>query len=82
MRAADMVYINPVIITLAINGSNVPTERQTDSESKHMTQLCYLQETYFVTLEMDRKIYHANTRQRRAGVDVLVSDTETSKERY
>ena len=41
-----------------------------------MTQLCYLQDTHFVTLEMDRKIYHANTSQKRAGVDVLVSDTK------
>ena len=71
------------IITLNINGLNVPTKRQRLAEwiQKQDPCICCLQETHLKTgdtyrLKVKRwkKIFHANRDQKKAGVAILISD--------
>ena len=71
------------IITLNVNGLNVPTRRQRLAEwiQKQDPYICCLQETHLKTRETYRlkvkgwtKIFHANRDQNKAGVAILISD--------
>ena len=71
------------IITLNVNGLNAPTKRQTLAEwiQKQDPYICCLQETHLKTRDTYRlkvkgwkKISHANTDQKKAGVAILISD--------
>ena len=71
------------IITLNINGLNVPTKRQRLDEwiQKQYPYIFCLQETHLKTgntyrLKMKgwKKIFHANRDQKKAGVAILISD--------
>ena len=71
------------IITLNVNGLNVPTKRQRLTEwiQKQDPYICCLQGTHLETRDTYRlkvkgwkKIFHANRDQRKAGVTILISD--------
>ena len=71
------------IITLNVNGLNAPTRRQRLAEciQKQGPYICCLQEThhkkgdtYGLKVKAWKKIFHANTDQRKAGVAILISD--------
>ena len=71
------------IITLKINGLNIPTKRQRLAEriQKQDSYICCLQETHLQTRDTYRlkvkgwkKIFHANGDQKKAGVAILTSD--------
>ena len=71
------------IITLNVNGSNVPTKRQRLAEwiQKQDPYICCLQETHLKTgdtyrlkVKGQKKIIHANRDQKKAGVAILISD--------
>ena len=71
------------IITLNINGLNAPTKRQRLAEwiQKQDPYIFCLQETHLKTRDTYRlkvkgwkKIFHANTDQKKAGVAILISD--------
>ena len=70
------------IITLNVNGLNAPTKRQTgwmDTKTRH--NICCLQETHFRPQDTYRlkvrewkNIFHADGKQKKAGVAILISD--------
>ena len=69
------------IITLNINGLNVPTKRHRLAEWIHKQDpyICCLQETHFRPRDTNRlkvrgwkKIFHANGNQKKAGVALLI----------
>ena len=71
------------IITLNVNGLNVPTKRQRLAEwiQKQDPYISCLQETCLKTRDTYRlkvkgwkKIFHANRDQKKAGVAILISD--------
>ena len=71
------------IITLNVNGLNVPTKRQRLAEwiQKQDPYIWCLQETRLETRDTYRlkvkdwkKIFHANGDQKKAGVAILISD--------
>ena len=71
------------IITLNVNGLNVPTKRQRLAEwiQKQNPYICCLQETYLKKRDTYRlkvkgwkKIFHSNRDQEIAGVAILISD--------
>ena len=71
------------IITLNVNGLNVPTKRQRLAEWIHKQDpyICCLQEfhlktrdTYRLKVKGWKKIFHANRDQKKAGVAILISD--------
>ena len=66
------------IITLNVNGLNAPTKRQTGWIQKQDPYICYLQETHFRPKDTYRlkvrgwkNIFHANGKQKKAGVAIL-----------
>lgn len=65
-----MVDINSAvsIITLNVNALNAPIKQQRLSEKIKKTQLCvvYKKHTYRVKVKRWRKIYYANTNQKKA----------------
>ena len=68
------------IITLNVNGLNVPTKGHRLAEWI-LNHICYLQETHFrsgntyrLKLRKERKIIHANGNQKKSGVVILISD--------
>ena len=72
-----------LIITLNVNGLNEPIKRHRVTEwiKKQDTSICCLQETHLKLKDMHRlkvkgwkKIFHANNKEKKAGVAVLVSD--------
>ena len=72
-----------LIITLNVNGLNLPTKRQRLAEGiqKQDTYICSLQKTHFRPRDTYRlkvrgwkKIFHANGNQKKAGVAILISD--------
>ena len=72
-----------LIITLNVNGLNAPIKRHRVTEwiIKQDPSICYLQETLFKPKDIHRlkvkgwkKIFHANNREKKAGITVLVSD--------
>ena len=71
------------IITLNVNGLNAPTKRHRLAEwiQKQDSYICCLQETHFRPRDTYRlkvrgwkKIFHANAKQKKAGVANLISD--------
>ena len=71
------------IITLNVNGLNVPTKRQRLAEwiQKQDPYICCLQKTHLKTRDTYRlkvkgwkKISHVNRDQKKAGVAILISD--------
>ena len=71
------------IITLNVNGLNVPTKRHRLAEwiQKQDTYICCLLETHFsprdtyrLKVRGQKKIFHANGNQKKAGVAILISD--------
>ena len=71
------------IITLNVNGLNAPTKRQRLAEwiQKQDPFICCLQEahlktrgTYRLKVKSWKKIFHANRDQKKAGVEILISD--------
>ena len=71
------------IITLNVNGLNVPSKRQRLAEwiQKQDPYICCLQETHLKTRDKYRlkvkgwkKIFHANREEKKAGVAILISD--------
>ena len=71
------------IITLNVNGLNVPTQRQRLAEwiQKQDPYIYCLQETHLKTGDTYRlkvkgwkKIFHANRDQKKTGVAILISD--------
>ena len=77
------------IITLNVNGLNAPTKRHRLAEwiQKQDPYICCLQETHFrpqdtYILKGWKNIFHANGKQKKAGVAILISDTIDLKEYY
>ena len=71
------------IITLNVNGLNAPIKRQRLAEwiQKQDSYICCLQETHLKTRDIYRmkvkgwkKIFHANRYQKKAGVEIIISD--------
>ena len=71
------------IITLNVNGLNAPTKRHRLAEwiQKQDPHICYLQETpfkpqgtYRLKVRGWKNIFHANGKQKKAGVAILMSD--------
>ena len=78
---ATGTYIS--IITLNVNGLNAPTKRHALAEQiqKQDPYICCLQETHFRPKDTNRlrvrewkNIFHANGKQTKAGVAILISD--------
>ena len=78
---ATGTYIS--IITLNVNGLNVPTKRHRLAEliQKQDPYICCLQETHFRPKDTNRlkgrgwkNIFHTNRKQKKAGVAILISD--------
>ena len=72
-----------MIITLNVNGLNAPTKRHRLAEwiQKQDPYFCCLQETYFrpgdtyrLKVRGWKNIFHANGKQKKAGVAILISD--------
>ena len=79
------------IITLNVNGLNVPTKRHRLAEciQKQDSYICCLQETDFRSQDTYRlkvkgwkNIFHENGKQKKAGVAILISDKIDLKEYY
>ena len=75
------VYIS--IITLNVNGLNIPTKRHRLAEwiKKLDKYVCFLQETHFRPKDTYRlkvrgwkNIFHSNGKQKKSGVAILISD--------
>ena len=71
------------VITLNVNGLNVPTKRQRLAEQiqKQDPYICCLQETHLKTKDTYRlrvkgwkKLFHTSGDQKKAGVAILISD--------
>ena len=71
------------IITLNVNGLNAPTKRQRLAEWIHKQDpyICCLQEThlkirdtYRLKVKGQKKLFHPNGDQRKAGVAIFISD--------
>ena len=80
-KMAIGTYIS--IISSNVNGLHAPTKRHRLSEwiQKQDQYICYLQETHFRSKDIYRlkvrrwkNIYHANRKQKKAGVAILISD--------
>ena len=79
------------VITLNVNGFNAPTKRQRLAEwiQKQDSYICCLQEThlkirdtYRLKVKGWKKIFHANGEQKKAGVEILISDNQKLKVRH
>ena len=79
------------IITLNVNGLNAPTKRHRLAEwiQKQDPYISCLQETHFRPKDTYRlkarewkNIFHANGKQKKAGVAILISDKIDLKECY
>ena len=71
------------LLTLNVNALNTPTKRHRLAEwvQKQDPYICYLQETHFRYKDIYRpkvrgwkNIFHANGKQNKAGVAILISD--------
>ena len=85
----EHIYIYISIITLNVNGLNVPTKRHRLAEwiQKQDPYICCLQETHFRPQDKYRlkvrgwkNIFHANGKQKKARVAILISDKIDLKE--
>ena len=75
------IYIS--IITLNVNGLNAPTKRHSLAEwiQKQYPYICCLQETHFrpkdayrLKVRVWKYMFHANRKQKKAGVAIFISD--------
>ena len=80
------IYIS--IITLNVNGLNAPTKRHRLAEwmQKQDPYICCLQETHFrlkhtyrLQVRGQKNIFHANGKQKKAGVTILHQIKQTLK---
>ena len=87
MKTAIRTYIS--IITSNVNGLNAPTKRYRLAEwiQKQDPYICCLQEshfrpqdTYSLKVRGWKNIFHANGKQKKAGVAILISDRIYVKE--
>ena len=69
------------IITLNVKGQNAPTKRLAEWMQKEDPYICCLQEThlrpkdkYRLKVRGWKNIFHANAKQKKAGVAILLSD--------
>ena len=71
------------IITVNVNGLNVPTKRHRLAEwiQKQDPYICCLQETHFrpkdtyrLKVKGQKNIFHANGKQKKVGATILISD--------
>ena len=71
------------IITLNVNGLNVPTKRHRLAEwiQKQDPYICCIQETHFrprdthrLKVKGQKRIFHANGNQKKAGIAIFISD--------
>ena len=78
------------IITLNINGLNVPIKRHRIAEwiRKHDLHICCLQQTHLTTKDLHRlkvkgwkHIFQTNGQEKKAGVAILISDKIDLKRR-
>ena len=76
------------IVTLDVNGLNAPTRRHRLAEwiQKQDPYICCLQEIHFRPKDIYRlkvrgwkNIFHANGKQKKAGVEILISDKRDLK---
>ena len=74
------------IITLNVNGLNAPTKRHRLAKwiQKQDPYICCLQETHFrpkdayrLKVRGQKNIFHANGKQKKAGVPILISEKQT-----
>ena len=77
-KMAIGTYIS--IIILNVNGLNVPTKRLAEWIKKQEPYICYLQEidfrpqdTYRLKVRRQKNIFHADGKQKKAGVAILIS---------
>ena len=79
------------IITSNVNGLNAPTKRHRLAEwiQKQDPYICCLQESHFrlqdtyrLKVRGRKNIFHANGKQKEAGVAILISDKIDVKEDY
>ena len=86
---ATGTYIS--IITLNVNGLNAPTKRHRLAEQiqKQEPYICCLQEIHFRPKDTNRlkvrgwkNIFHANGKQKKVGVAILISDKTDLKKDY
>ena len=79
------------IITLNVNGLNASAKRHRLAEwiQKQDPYICCLQETHFrpqdtyrLKVRRWKNIFHANGKQKKAGVAILISDKTDLKEDY
>ena len=82
-RPPCYIYEYISIITLNVNGLNAPTKTHRLDEwiQKEETYICCLKETHFTPKDTYRlkvrgreNIFHANRKQKKAGVAILISD--------
>ena len=80
-----------LIITLNVNRLRVPTKRHrlADWIQEEDPYICCLQDTYFrpkhtyrLKVRGWKNIFHANEKQKKAGVTILISDKVNLKEYY
>ena len=93
MKPTDITMtLNPYLstITLNVNGLSAPTKRHRVSKwiKKQDPSVCCLQETHFrpedtfrLKVRGWRNIYHVTGSQKKAGVDILISDKLDVKDR-
>ena len=88
--AVEKKNIYMSIIILNVNGLNAPTKRQRLAEwiQKQDSYTCSLQETHFRLKDTYRlkvrglkNIFHENGKQKKAGVEILISDKIDHKKR-
>ena len=85
---AISIYLS--IITLNVNGLNSPIKRHRVTEwiKKQDPSICCLQETHLKPKDIHKlkvkgrkKIFHANNREKKAGIAVLVSENKECNKR-
>ena len=83
LKPAVAISTYLLIITLNVNGLNAPIKRHRDAEwmKEEDPSICCIQEIHFEPKDIHRlkvkgwkKIFHANNKEKKAGVAVLLSD--------
>ena len=87
-RTIKKITIGTYISIITLNGLNAPTKRQRLAEwiQKQVLHICCVQETHFQPKDTYRlqvrgweNIFHANGKQKKAGVTILISDKKDLK---
>ena len=91
MAIGIYIYLYISIITVNVNGLNVPAKRHRLAEwiQKEDPYICHLQETHFRPQDTYRlkvrgwkNTFHANRKQKKAGVAVFIADKIDLEEDY